>query len=284
MKLDLDSKWLQLSPSLAGAARRLAAVFLGAALLALPVQGFSQAPRETLGPGDGVRVTVFQNPDLTTEARLSERGTIVFPLIGEVNLGGRTATDAGSHIADRLKQGQFLKNPQVSVAVVQVRSRQVSVLGHVVKPGRYALDDTSSNISDLLALAGGVSQTGDDVITVILKRGDQVSRHEIDVPAMYRTGNLKSNIEVQNGDTIYVQPAPVFYIYGEVQRAGSYRLQPNMVVMHALSMGGGLTPRGTERGMLIQRRMPDGTAHKIEARPNDKLQPDDVIYVRESWF
>ena len=244
----------------------------------------AQTEREVLGPGDTVRITVFQNPDLTTEARLSERGTIVFPLVGEVTLNGRTPADAGTHIADRLKAGQFLKNPQVSVAVTQVRSRQVSVLGHVQKPGRYALDDSSSRITDLLALAGGVASTGDDVVTVILKRGDKVSRHEIDVPAMYRTGDLKSNIEVQAGDTIYVQPAPVFYIYGEVQRAGSYRLQPNMVVMHALSLGGGLTPRGTERGMLIQRRMPDGTARKIEVRPGDPVQPDDVIYVRESLF
>lgn len=264
--------------------RSLACAIAGAALLALPVQGFGDTAREALGPGDTVRISVFQNPDLATEARLSERGTIMFPLVGEIALGGRTPAGAGTHIAERLKQGQFLKNPQVNVAVVQVRSRQVSVLGHVAKPGRYPLDDNSSRITDMLALAGGVAQTGDDVVTVILTRGEQVTRHEIDVPGMYRTGNFKSNIEVQNGDTIYVQPAPVFYIYGEVQRAGSYRLQPNMAVMHALSVGGGLTPRGTERGMLIQRRMPDGSARKLEARPNDSLQPDDVIYVRESWF
>jgi len=254
------------------------------AAIEAPRQAAAEAPRETLGPGDTVRITVFQNPDLTTEARLSERGTIVFPLVGEVALGGRTPTDAGTQIADQLKKGQFLKNPQVSVAVMQVRSRQVSVLGHVAKPGRYPLDDASNRLTDLLAVAGGVAATGDDVVTVVLKRGEQVTRHEIDVPAMYRSGDLKSNIEVQAGDTIYVQPAPVFYIYGEVQRAGSYKLQPNMMVMHALSLGGGLTPRGTERGMLVQRRMPDGTARKVEIRPSDPVQPDDVIYVRESLF
>ena len=254
------------------------------AAIEAPRQAAAEAPRETLGPGDTVRITVFQNPDLTTEARLSERGTIVFPLVGEVALGGRTPTDAGTQIADRLKKGQFLKNPQVSVAVMQVRSRQVSVLGHVAKPGRYPLDDASNRLTDLLAVAGGVAATGDDVVTVVLKRGEQVTRHEIDVPAMYRSGDLKANSEVQAGDTIYVQPAPVFYIYGEVQRAGSYKLQPNMMVMHALSLGGGLTPRGTERGMLVQRRMPDGTARKVEIRPSDPVQPDDVIYVRESLF
>ncbi len=263
--------------------RRLAAL-AGAALLVFSAHASGQqAERETLGPGDTVRVTVFQSPDLTTESRLSERGTLVFPLLGEVSLKGRTPASAGTHIAGLLKNGQFLRNPQVTVALTTVRSRQVSVLGHVTRPGRYTLED-SARLTDILALAGGVAASGDDVITLMLTRGGKVTRHEIDVPGMYRTGDLKANIEVQNGDTIYVQPAPVFYIYGEVQRAGAYRLQPNMAVMHALSLGGGLTPRGTERGLQIQRRMPDGTEQKLTVRPFDKVQPDDVIYVQESLF
>src|SRR5581483_2026395 len=99
-----------------------------------------------------------------------------------------------------------------------------------------------------------------------------------------RKGDMSLNVEIENGDTIYVQAAPVFYIYGEVQRAGSYRLEPNMIVMKALSLGGGLTPRGTERGITIHRRMPDGTVRKIEAKLFEPVQPDDVIYVKESLF
>jgi len=239
---------------------------------------------ESLGAGDNIRVTVFQNPDLTTEVRLSERGTIMFPLIGEIALSGQTPTGAATRIADQLKQGNFLKNPQVNVAVLQVRSRQVSVLGHVVRPGRYALEDTSSKLTDILALAGGIGPTGDDTVIVMISRGGDVNRLEIDVPKMYRSGDLSSNIEVQNGDTIFVQRAPVFYIYGEVQRAGAYRLEPNMAVVQALSLGGGLTPRGTERGLKIHRRMPDGTVTRLDARPVDAVQADDVIYVKESLF
>jgi len=95
---------------------------------------------------------------------------------------------------------------------------------------------------------------------------------------------MTSNVEVQNGDTIFVPRAPVFYIYGEVLRAGAYRLEPNATVMNALSLGGGLTPRGTERGLKINRRMPDGGVKRIDARLADQIQPDDVIYVRESLF
>src|SRR5215471_14929201 len=128
--------------------RRTAAVLLLAAMT-LPGMARAQAG-EILGEGDSIRVTVFQNPDLTTETRISERGTITFPLIGEVDLAGLTPARAEARIADRLVRGKFLVRPQVSVNLVQVRSRQVSVHGQVARPGRYPLDDTSSSLTAIL--------------------------------------------------------------------------------------------------------------------------------------
>ena len=253
------------------------------AALALPAAAFGQ-PREILGEGDSIRITVFQNPDLTTETRVSERGTITFPLVGEISLAGLTPAAAEVRIADRLIKGKFVLKPQVSLNIVRVRSRQVSVLGQVARPGRYPLDDTSSNLTDILALAGGVSPTGDENVTVMVRRNGKTAKLEINVPTMYRTGDLSSNLQLENGDTIFVQRAPVFYIYGEVQRAGSYRLEQAMTVMQALSVGGGVTPRGTDRGLKIRRRAADGTIRTIDARLTDPVQPDDVIYVRESLF
>jgi polysaccharide biosynthesis/export protein len=255
----------------------------GAAMLAAALPACA-APRGALGPGDQVRITVFQNPDLTTEARVSEDGTIVFPLIGEVALGGRTPAEAGLRIAERLKEGKFLNNPQVGVSVMQVRSRQVSVLGQVGRPGRYALDDAGTKLTDVLALAGGITPAGDDTVTVMGERDGKPVRVDVDVAAMIRGGDASADFEVRNGDTLFVQRAPVFYIYGEVQRAGAYRFEPGMLVMQAISLGGGLTARGTERGLEIHRRMPDGTVRRLDARPTDPLEPDDVVYVSESLF
>src|SRR6266850_6961717 len=240
--------------------------------------------REILGEGDSVRITVFQNPDLTTETRISERGTITFPLIGEIALTGLTPARAEARIAEYLVKGKFLVKPQVSLNLLQVRSRQVSVLGQVARPGRYPLDDTSSNLTDILALAGGVTPTGDDNVTVTMKRDGKIAKLDVDVPTMYRAGDMSRNIRLENGDVIFVQRAPVFYIYGEVQRAGSYRLEQAMTVMQALSVGGGVTPRGTDRGLKIRRRAPDGTFQAVDARLTDLVQPNDVIYVRESLF
>ena len=251
--------------------------------MALPGVALAQS-RETLGEGDSIRITVFQNPDLATEARISERGTITFPLIGEIALAGLTPEGAQTKIAERLMEEKFVLKPQVSLNVLRVRSRQVSVLGQVARPGRYALDDTSSNLIDILALAGGVNPAGDDNVTVMLTRNGKTERLDINVPAMYRMGDLSRNIALENGDTVFVQRAPVFYIYGEVQRAGSYRLEQSMTVMQALSVGGGVTLRGTDRGLKIRRRMSDGSFQTIEAHLTDAVQPDDVIYVRESLF
>lgn len=237
--------------------------------------------REILGASDSIRITVFQNPDLTTESRVSQGGSIVFPLIGEVELAGLTAAEAGARIAEKLKRGGFIVNPQVAVAILQVRSRQVSVLGQFARPGNYVLEDTRSRLTDILTLAGGISPTGAETVRVLTNRGGKYEEHEISLTALFHGGNPSTNIQLENGDTIFVERAPVFYIYGEVQRAGAYRLEPNTIVMQALSLGGGLTNRASERGIGINRRMPNGELTMIEAKLTDPIQPDDIVYVRE---
>jgi len=265
--------------------RRVVLYGVGYALAALIASQAALAQPQLLGEGDTVRISVFQNPDLTTEARISEHGSINFPLIGEVVIGGLTPSDAEARIAQQLARGKFVLKPQVNLSVQQVRSRQISVLGQVARPGRYPLDDVSSNLTDVLALAGGISPGGDDNVVVLLNNHGKPTRTSIDVPAMYRTGDMSQNIRLQNGDVIYVERAPQFYIYGEVQRAGAYRLEPDMTVTQALSVGGGLTARGTLRGLEIQRRMPDGQTHELSAvRLTDAVQPNDVIRVRERLF
>src|SRR3977135_1763755 len=99
--------------------RSVLVLFLSA--LALP--GLAQTP-DKLGPGDAVHITVFQQPDLTTDARISEAGSIALPLVGSGKVAGLPTSEAAKTIADALKEGQFLKAPQVAVALTTVRSRQ----------------------------------------------------------------------------------------------------------------------------------------------------------------
>jgi polysaccharide export outer membrane protein len=260
------------------------ALLLIALPLAAPAQGNDARANATLGAGDSIRITVFQNPDLTTEARLSPLGAIVFPMIGEVTLDGLTQAEAGARIAQLLRSGKFIVRPQVAVAMLEARSRLVHVLGQLSRPGNYALEDSGSRLTDILTQAGGISPTGADLVTVLSNRGGKRVQYEIDVPAIFRGGDPATNIQISSGDTIFVERAPVFYIYGEVQRAGAYRLESNMIVMQALSLGGGLTVRGTERGIGIHRRLPGGQFAKLEAKLTDPIRADDIVYVRESLF
>jgi polysaccharide export outer membrane protein len=168
--------------------------------------------------------------------------------------------------------------------LVALRSRQVAVLGAVAKPGHYPLETTHTRVTDLLALAGGVNEAGDETVVVVTNRNGSAERIEIDVPAMYQSGNLTANIELVPGDTIFVPSAPVFYIYGAVQSPGAYPLEPGTSVMRALALGGGLTARGTERGLTIHRQGGDGAALELDAALTDGVEPNDVIRVKASVF
>ena len=237
-----------------------------------------------LGPGDIVRISVFQNPDLTTEGRVSETGALSFPLIGSVELGGRTVSAAESLIAERLRTGGFVLQPQVTVLPVQIRGNQVAVLGHVNKPGRYPLDTFNVRVTDMLANAGGIATGGDDVIVLVGVRDGQRIRRELDLPTLFQRGDADADVMLSPGDVIYVRRADVFYIYGEVQKPGAFRLERNMTVMQALATGGGPTLRDTVRGLRIHRRAADGKVAVIEPALEDRLRPDDIIYVKESLF
>lgn len=237
-----------------------------------------------LGPGDAIRIVVFQNPDLTLEARVSESGTITYPLIGAVEIGGLALGAAEQTIAAGLKAGGFVQQPQVNIVLLQIRGSQVSVLGQVGRPGRFPLETASTRLTEMLATAGGIAPGGDDTLILTGTRDGKPLRLEIDIPAMLMKGETQNDIVVQGGDIIYVPRAPQFYIHGEVQRPGSYRLERGMTLRHTLAHSGGISLRGTERGIRIHRREADGKIAIIEPDQDDVIKPDDVIHVREALF
>jgi polysaccharide export outer membrane protein len=237
-----------------------------------------------LGDGDNIRITVFQNPDLTLETRVSENSTITYPLIGTVKIGGMTIAAAAETIANALKAGNYIRQPQVNIQLVRNLGNQVSVLGQVGRPGRYPLETFNTHLSEMLAIAGGITATGAEVIILSGTRDGVPFRREIDIASMFIDNNPQDDLVVAGGDVIYVSRAPMFYIYGEVQRPGSYRIERGMTVRQALATGGGLTPRGTERKLGVHRRSADGGPEMTTTNPNDPVRPDDVFYVRESIF
>ena len=323
-----------------------------------------------LAGGDAIRISVFQNPDLSLETRVSESGDITFPLIGAVQVGGLSTFAAEQLLAEKLRSGNFVKKPQVNIALIEVRGSQVTVLGLVNKPGRFPLQAAKTRLSDMIAqaggvadsagggtayltgtrdgqpyrqeidipalftaetetldialqngdivyvtsgkqvsilgqvkqaghyplengrlrlsqvltLAGGITETSADTAIVSGKRDGQPYRKEVDIAAVFLNGKSEENILIAAGDEIFVPRAPMFYIYGEAQKPGAYRIERNMTVMQALAQGGGPTARGTERNLKLVRLSADGSKQELRPQLTELVRPDDVIYVRESLF
>lgn len=266
------------------------AMALSGALYTAPAQAQSNPAAASanaqyrLAPGDVIRITVYQSPDLSVETRITEAGTISYPLLGTVQVGGLGVSQAEQRIADGLRSGNFVKQPQVNILVTQVRGNQVSVLGQVGKPGRYPLETGDFRLTDMLAIAGGISGSGGDIVVVVGTRNGQPYRAEVDLPTVFGPNRRAGDVLLQNGDVIWVERAPMIYMYGEVQRPGTIRLERGMTVMQALAAGGGLTQRGTERGLRVHRREADGRMRIFEPAMTDVLRPDDIVYIRESVF
>lgn len=264
---------------------RLPHLILAALLTLVSLGAWAQGNADyPLAAGDTIRIQVFQNPDLTLETRVSESGTISYPLIGTVNLGGISVAAAEKKIANALQQGGFLRQPQVTIVLLQVRGNQISVLGQVNRPGRFPLETANTRLSDMLATAGGIAPTGDDVVIVTGERAGKPFRRLIDVPAMYLNDKPAEDIVLLGGDTVYVQRAPMFYIYGEAQRPGAFRVERGMTVMQALATGGGPTARGTEKKLRLNRQGANGAVEQITPALTDPVLPNDVIYVDERLF
>jgi polysaccharide export outer membrane protein len=264
-------------------------LLLRCALLVLATAGvaFGQiAPRseQTLGIGDIVKISVYQNPDLSTEARVSELGQINFPLIGVVPVGGLTVSAAEKRIEKMLRDGAFVLKPQVTIQTVAIRSSQISILGQVAKPGRFPIEIVGSKVSEMIAAAGGVVPGGADVVTLVGNRKGKPIKLDIDLPQILQSGHAELDVVVENGDIIYVDRAPTFYMYGEVQRPGQMRIERGMTLRQALAGAGGLSARGTERGIQVHRKDASGVVQISEIKMNDPVERDDVIYVRESLF
>jgi len=249
----------------------------------------AQSEDTRLGAGDVVRVTVFGQNDLETTARITTEGNITFPLVGPVSIIGLTNREASSRIEQRLSDGKFVRNPQVSIFVeerVRAEGEVVTVLGQVKKPGRFAVDaqsnDGAQSIAGVIALAGGIGDDAADYLILSTESG--ANKIRVDLAALLRDGDLSQNYSLTGGDIILVPTMDVFYVYGEVEKPGRYRLERDTSVMQAISVSGGLTDRGTEKGLSIRRRNAQGDVSSLSINLDGTLQPNDVVVVGESLF
>lgn len=279
---------------------RLKASLLSLALFAMLINSSVLHAQTTsdylLAGGDKVHVQVFENPDLTLDLEVSQLGMLSFPLIGEVKVGGFSAIKAARLVAESLRKGGFITNPQVTLTVTEVVGSTISVLGYVNRPGIFPLAKAKISISEALALAGDVvlgtqnlnntqniASAGDLAIHSGTRNGHPF-KTEISISGVLANGSPHQNNFLFAGDVLYVPIAQSFFIYGQVNQPGMRKIEPNMSVAKALAMSGGLTLRGTQRNIKVIRKNAEGVPVKSVIEFTDLIQADDVIFVEESLF
>jgi polysaccharide export outer membrane protein len=261
-----------------------AAILLAVCLIAFASRPVFAEQPYLIVPGDILKITVFKNTDLSLEVRVSESGSIAYPLVGAIAVSGLTLPAAEKKIEQLLQERGFVVNPQVNILLTEAYGNLVSVIGEVNKAGRYSVESAGGHVSGMLAAAGGVTVNGGYLISISGTRGGKPFHRDVDVARTSTTGTAGDDIEVYGGDTIFVRRAPLFYIYGQVQKPGQYPLELGMTVMQALATGGGTTGKGTQRGIVRHRRDANGKVKEESVALDDDVQDKDVIYVKESLF
>jgi len=245
-----------------------------------------------VAPRDQLFVQIHGHDDLTRTARVSERGTITLPLVGEIQVAGRTGRDIETAIESALKPA-YLKNPRVTVTVSEFRGRQFSVVGAVNQPGAYPIRTNEVTLRDALSEARGARDNAGRVAYVLRAkpRSDEPQPLEVDLDGLFRAGQ-GGGVMLEPGDSVYVPEASTFYVSGEVEKRGAYTLRRGTTVAKAIAEAGGVTKRASDRVTIVRTTE---TGHREELTGLDldsilegdtskdlPLRPHDVVVVPAS--
>jgi polysaccharide biosynthesis/export protein len=245
-----------------------------------------------IGPQDVLTIQVFDQADLGGKYSVEADGTFSFPLIGRVKAGGLTLRAFETELKTRLADGYF-RNPQVTVAIEQYRSQRVFVMGEVRQPGPVALTGGMTLI-EALARAGSTLSTASGDVVVVRARAEAqgpTMPDQEDGSDVFRAtirelenGALSQNLELRDGDTIFVPRAETVYVFGQVKNPGAYGVQTNTTVLQALSLAGGVNEHGAMNRIRII-RIEKGQKKEIKkVKLTDAVRPGDTIIVPQRFF
>jgi polysaccharide export outer membrane protein len=278
--------------------------FAPAVLLAVTNLLGQAAPHAELGAGDVIAIHALHVPEISKETmRLSEDGSINLPMIGSMKAVGLTPIQLAAEIRTRLDS--FVRDPEVSVDLVEVKSRPVSVMGAVKSPGVYQLN-AQKRLLEILAAAGGVDDSAGYVLHINRPRTsgripladstestDSYSA-QISLADLVEGRHPETNILIQPRDVITVPRAKLVYVIGEVRKSGGFALREreNISVLQAISLAEGLTVTAGSKHAKIIRPMEDGSAKTeipVDVKnilagksPDIPLHPNDILFVPNS--
>ncbi len=252
-------------------------------MLFLQMAGSSFAQDYIVGEGDVLKIDVYENNDLTTIVRVSDEGSIVVPLLGKITVKGLTVTRVSEKLSKLLSDG-YIIDPQVNVFVREYRSRNAVILGQVNNPGIYQLRNHTSFL-EFLSIAGGLTKDAGRSAIVKRKSGDEGENAiKIDLTKLIEKGETNLNLQIRDGDSIYISKASVFYVTGEVKKPSAYKYKIDTTVIKAITMAGGFTGKASKGGGRIIRKIEGEEVIMADIKMDEPILPDDVIVIPESFF
>ncbi len=257
----------------------------------LSAASFNTDPSDyLLGAGDLLQISVFECEDLNTKVRVTSRGYVTLPLVGQMKVKGLTARETEIEIEKAYKQ-RYLKDPHIGVFVEEHFSQRVTLMGQFKTPGTF--DYLSKmRLLDVLALGGGLTdQAGRTAQVRRMAIGDDPPKtFLVDLDMMIRQGHNELNIEINGGDVIFVPEAGVFFVDGAVSKPGAYPIKRSTRLFEALSQAGGLKPYAKSDSLLLVRYKANGERTVLELNLKERevqetlISDRDVILVKASGF
>ncbi len=270
-------------------------LFLGMGLFLFAQEEFSTEYR--IGPQDLLEITVLRMQEFNKlVVRVSEDGRIRVPLLGEIEVDSLTKSELEKKLAELIGE-KYLHDPQVSVFIKEYRSKRVSVVGAVEKPGPYELLGRQT-LLEIISEAGGLNrEAGNEVIVIRNPSGsDSISLH-ISIDDLFFNGDAKLNIPLEPGDIINVpvDKTVTIYVLGQVKNPGALEVKKSNIptLLQAIAKAGGFTERASKKGILIRRKDSSGKEQEIIVNAKKilnfkikdvQLIENDTIYVSESIF
>jgi len=289
---DRKGLWIKSAMAFAVAILLLAGTLAAADAPPVPLNGsvgFSSGAVTPIGAGDLLEMNVLQTPELSGKLRVSNSGDVLLPLVGTVHVAGLTVGEAQSLIRRKLKDGDFMKDPQVTVFISEYATQGVSVLGEVHKPGIYPAFG-SHRLLDYLSLAEGLTLLAGPQIT-ITRAGHPENPETVRVTAG-ATPQPEANPEIRPGDTIFVERTGVIYVVGDVARPGGFPMDHNghLSVLQAIALAQGLNGTAAKSASVLIRTTPAGKKEislnlkkVLAAKAADlELEDNDILFIPTS--
>jgi len=249
-----------------------------------------------IGARDLLEIRVFGQDKLNSTVRVTEQGKITFPMLGEVTVEGLTASEVEKRLVQLLSK-DYLRNPEVSVRILEFQSKQVSVLGAVAKQGFIELIGRQTLLQVITAAGGLMRDAGKEIIVFRQQPDGTSSPLHIVVDDLMQKGDPQFNIVIEPGDTIMVQvdkSVPI-YISGEIRNPGVLQVLKSRIptLTQAIVQAGGFMEQARKGKVIVTRLDDRGNIKKFEidvtriqsGKDKDfQLEENDAVFIPKTWF